>query len=94
MSLGGASPHRAITYQNKGLCSKGQREAEKPIVSGLIRGVFLEEGELPKTVISQGPPQHQSTQLACTNQAPVLLHSTHCPSGCLSPLQKLSCYFF
>lgn len=78
MSLGGARPHRAITYQNKGLCSKGQREAEKSNVSGLIRGVFLEEGELPETVICQGPRQHQSTQLA--------LHKPGCGA---SPLHSL-----
>lgn len=93
MLLGRTGQHRAITYQNEGLCSKSQREAEKANFSRLIKEAFLEEGELSKTVIPQGPPQPQCTQLSL--HKPVLLHSTHCPSGLsLSPLQELSCYFF
>ena len=47
------------------LCSKGHSDAEKANLCGLIRGVFLEEGELPSELISQSPPQYQLTsQLA------------------------------
>lgn len=70
VSLGRESPHRAITYQNMSLCSKGQNDAEKANLCGLIRGVFLEEGELPRTDFS-GPSPKPAHQPACTNQAPM-----------------------
>ena len=70
VSLGRASPHRAITYQNMSLCSKGHSDPEKANLCGLIRGVFLEEGELPRTDFS-GPSPIPAHQPACTNQAPM-----------------------
>ena len=52
------------------LCSKGQSDVEKANLCGLTRGVFLEEGEWPRTDFS-GPSPIPAHQSAYTNQAPM-----------------------